>query len=1075
MTDSPRDPLAEPPRHASETHATLKDASVDGHPSPVRRPASGPALIATRYRLERELGRGGAAIVWLARDEAEDREVAVKILRAEVANTVASDRFLEEIRIVTELSHPRLLPILDSGEWDGLLYYVTPYVERGSLRVRLERERQLPIADALAIVRDVADALEYAHQHGVIHRDIKPENILVDGDHALVADFGIARALTRAAGDRITSTGIAVGTPAYMSPEQAAGNRDLDHRTDVYSLACVLYEMIAGVTPFVGPTPESVIAQRFLHSPHPLRVYRPTVPPHVESAVERAMSMGQADRFRSIGAFADALADSARVSEASVAPRAKLWRARPLIVGGMAAAVLVAATALGLSARSRRAAETVVAQADSTRWVVASVDVVGARTSPVEAQRQLTDALKRWRDLGVSSAPAGANVASLAASSRAGRVVVARLGSVGDSVELTASLIDAKGDTLRRYAARAPSGDAARVARLYVGAGAVLTSHASVGSEDDWSAALATDRASAWRAYSRAQSAMADWDLASAIRDLRVAVAQDPDYAPAQLWLAQASAWMAPSRTGDWRSPAQRAVALSAHLSRRDSLLAAGVSHLATSEFPEACEAYARARDVDPASDIPWYGLGQCRSMDPAVVRDPRSQSGWRFRGAYHSAAMAYDSAIARARGAPSFAYDQLRRLLLVESIVVRIGKASAPDTLTFVAHPSVDHDTLAYVPYPVALFAASDPRTLPPTLSRALAKNADRLGSYFEEWVRRAPTSADARSSLAFIQELRGDLLPGDSAGLAALPTLRAAIAASADSQQRVVLTASMVRVLLKEERFADARRLADSMLAASPRPSPEGAVHLAGLAALLGKANRAGQLLAIVALKPGALYEPPLPPPLATAAARLTAEASLGECGPGFEQATHQVESLVDQYIAPEERVAARATTLGRPLSLAMPCLGTSAASRLPDRSGGRLMEMQRAFGRGAWSTVRAHFDTLERIRRVDRAGDIALDITFQEAWLLLQMRDTARARRHLCTPLSALSTLSTRVLRDVPQAAAVGRSLALCAELAARSGERAPAQRWVSALSTLWSGADAPLASQLVKVRSLVDAMQ
>jgi tetratricopeptide (TPR) repeat protein len=274
---------------------------------------------------------------------------------------------------------------------------------------------------------------------------------------------------------------------------------------------------------------------------------------------------------------------------------------------------------------------------------------VGAHTSPVDAQRQLTDALRRWRDLSVSSVPANAEARDLARRSHAGRLVVARLAAVGDSLELSARLVDQKGDTLRQYAARAPSGDAGRVAGLYLEASAVLTSDAAIGSVNEWSAALATDRASAWRAYSRARDALGRWDLASAIKELRVAVARDPEYAPAQLWLAQTSAWMLPSRPADWKSPAQRAVALSARLPRRDSLLAAGVSHLAVAEFPQACEAYTRARDLDPASDVAWYGLGQCRSMDPVVVRDARSPSGWRFRGAYHTAAMAYDSAIARA------------------------------------------------------------------------------------------------------------------------------------------------------------------------------------------------------------------------------------------------------------------------------------------------------------------------------------------------------------------------------------------------------------------------------------------
>ena len=238
--------------------------------------------FAGRYTIERELGRGGMATVYRARDLRHDRAVALKVLHPEFAASVGGDRFSREIRLLASLHHPHILPLFDSGEHDGAVFYVVPCVEGESLRRRLEHERQLPLEEALRITREVADALDHAHRHGVIHRDVKPENILLEEGHAIVADFGVARALTRASGESSTTAGMVVGTPAYMSPEQASGDEDLDGRSDQYSLACVLYEMLAGAPPFSGTTPRATIARRFTEPPPSLRGER-DVPEGVRS------------------------------------------------------------------------------------------------------------------------------------------------------------------------------------------------------------------------------------------------------------------------------------------------------------------------------------------------------------------------------------------------------------------------------------------------------------------------------------------------------------------------------------------------------------------------------------------------------------------------------------------------------------------------------------------------------------------------------------------------------------------------------------------------------------------------
>jgi serine/threonine-protein kinase len=271
--------------------------------------------LADRYTVERELGRGGMAVVFLAHDAKHDRRVAIKVLRPELAAALGAERFLREIEIATRLTHPHILPVHDSGKAGGLLYYVMPFVEGESLRSRLDRERQLPLEDALQITREVADALSHAHSHDVVHRDIKPENILISGGHAVVSDFGIARAITAAGGERLTETGIALGTPAYMSPEQASGEHRVDGRSDVYTLGCVLYEMLAGHPPFTGTTAQEVLARHSLDAVPRLSAARPAVPPQIERAVNIALAKVPADRFRTAQQFSDALLETQPVGQ----------------------------------------------------------------------------------------------------------------------------------------------------------------------------------------------------------------------------------------------------------------------------------------------------------------------------------------------------------------------------------------------------------------------------------------------------------------------------------------------------------------------------------------------------------------------------------------------------------------------------------------------------------------------------------------------------------------------------------------------------------------------------------------
>ena len=305
------------------------------------------AALADRYRVTRELGAGGMATVYLAHDLKHERDVAIKVLHPDLGAALGAERFLAEIKTTARLQHPHILPLLDSGAADGLLYYVMPYVRGETLRARLTQEGQLPVDDAVRIAREVAGALDHAHKQGVIHRDIKPENILLQDGAALVADFGIALAVQQAGGERLTQTGLSLGTPQYMSPEQATGERTIDARSDVYALGAVTYEMLAGEPPFTGPTVQAVVARLLTDAPRSITAQRKAVPPHLEAAVLRALEKLPADRFAQAAAFASALEDTSPRAISGATPRANGAKPRRFTTSALVAVAFAGIALMG--------------------------------------------------------------------------------------------------------------------------------------------------------------------------------------------------------------------------------------------------------------------------------------------------------------------------------------------------------------------------------------------------------------------------------------------------------------------------------------------------------------------------------------------------------------------------------------------------------------------------------------------------------------------------------------------------------------------------------------------------------
>jgi serine/threonine-protein kinase len=579
------------------------------------------AALADRYRIERELGRGGMATVWLAQDLRHDRPVALKVLRGELVASLGPDRFLQEIRIAARLQHPHILPVHDSGEAAGRLWYTMPYVEGESLRQRLVRESQLPLEQALRIADQVLSALGYAHAHGVIHRDIKPENILLDGDQAVVADFGVARAISAAGSERLTETGLALGTPAYMSPEQAAAGRQLDGRSDIYAFGCVLYEMLAGQPPFTAPTPQGLLARHALDPVPPLRTVRDTVPPAVEQSVVRAMAKAPADRFPTAAAFAQALVAPGPSGGTPVPPPA-VGRRRSLV--GVVSLALVALVGLGvvlLRPQPKTALDPNLVAVAPFRVSGAApelgylregmMDLIAARLTGEGSARAADprSVMASWRHVAGSDTDdlAENGALNVARAVGAGQLLLGGVVGTPGHVALNASLLSVSGGAPRAEArAEGPADSLPRLVDhliaqlLTAGAG---ESHALDG--------LATAALPALRLYLEGQAASRRAEYTAAVDLFGRALDVDSSFALAGLALASAAGWTA--TPGAARRGLERAWAGRDRLSPRERALVlaeVGPKYPAVSTLAQTLQAWEQA--ADQASDQPerWYELG---------------------------------------------------------------------------------------------------------------------------------------------------------------------------------------------------------------------------------------------------------------------------------------------------------------------------------------------------------------------------------------------------------------------------------------------------------------------------------
>jgi tetratricopeptide (TPR) repeat protein len=1017
------------------------------------------AALAGRYTIERELGRGGMSLVFLARDLRHDRQVAVKVLRPELAAALGSERFLREIKVAAGLAHPHIVPLFDSGEADGALFYVMPYLEGESLRHRLVREDRLPLAEAVQIAREVADALDYAHGQNVVHRDIKPENILLQSGHAVVADFGIARAISAAGGggSRMTGKGLAVGTPDYMSPEQASGVEEVDGRSDVYSLGCVLHEMLAGHP----PRHDQSVSEAELP---------PATPPEIRAALKRALAPEPVARFATAGALAAALAPGGRA-------RPRHWVAT-LVGAAVLGAVLVVVLPPVFGGSGLDAELYLVAPFASRAGVPAGL-------SGDACELALYDAVSRWKDVRLvdglrandlaarRAAPVArlGDALGLARAAGAGRLLWGEVTPRGDSVEITAGLYDvARGGTaLKSHMVRVAANRGALDARFRELADSLLLGGMAAGAS---AAAPGTDRLSALVAYDSGHAALAGWDLAGAATGFRHAVAQDADFPDANYQLAQVLAWAgAPSE--EWSAYAGRAVASPRGLGQREGLLAAGLVAMAERRFPAACARYREVLRRDTLDFAAWFGLAECNAKDKVVVPDSGSPSRWRFRGSLQTAFTSYSRALHLNPSAHRAFFGRLPQLFFVDASWYYDGRALPPDTSHFAAWLGLAADTLAAVPDPYAEWLSGSPRTIVPTNAAARRRVQDMVRQIAVDWVHAFPEEAGAREELALLLETQGAVAPATVEQRSALATVRRARVLARDPQQALRLAIAEVRLLVKLENADAAKRIADSVLRAYPKAAPEAAAQLAGLAALTGRAQLTAELLQRSA---------PVDSPTANtgevitgdstlhrAALGLLAYASLGAPPESVTALTARVERLIAGGFRPDRQAAARSALEGPAAVLAFPVTGATPLHR-SDVPGGYLLDMQRALARGDPAAARERYARVRALRRWRRPTDVVISSTYGEAWLFLGLGDTASAVAVLDSSLNNLPGLGGTLLDFVPQAAGLVRAMALRAELAAAAGDGRTARWWAQRVTILWRDADAPLQPLVDRMRAL-----
>ena len=1013
------------------------------------------------YRLEHELEGGGMSRVFMATDLRHDRRVVVKVLSPELVSPTSIARFKQEIDMTVHLQHPHILPVLTSGASGDVLYYIAPFIEGESLRARIARDGRLPLDAVVRILRDASDALVFAHAHHIIHRDVKPGNILLAEGHAILADFGIARAMLEQS-PPLTASGLMVGTPAYMAPELPT-----DHSADVFALGVVAYEMLCGSLPTRGVTAKAICDAR-RDIPNDSR-YRLTA---LADLVARTLSSSIASRPATAADFLSQLED--------LQPRHSSRRA----LVSAAAALAVAAAVLGWSFVVKPRA------LDPAKYYLASVNAPDSLSR--ETRALLARGFGEWKGLTVvddrqHSAESSRQPPGLDAALKIGRglgarnVVDFKSDRRGDSIEVSADLYDVTGDSVvrrSRAVMSATPADAGRIMAVRRLINGVVRSGEELPwtfAADAWSASLP-----AWNAYDSGRAAIRAWNLRDAERAFHNATIADPDLSLAQLWLAQTLAWSDTGRRVEGRAAAARSLSKRSGFSARDSSHASGLLALFSSDYPGACRSFQTLASRDSTDFAAWLGLGDCQARDRTIVPDRRTRTGWIFRSSYENAARAYRRAAAGADPSTGSVFrgwilGRLSSVLYSTTNHVRSGEFVSTDTIFMGAFPYLDGDSAAFAPHPLSEFRTrkGDP---PPSLVQAAATRArNDLRAYAEDWVRSAPRDPAAFDSLATWSELSGGFASVNGRQTPTLELLRAARNLATDSTEQLRLAISEVRILLKEGAFTRAREKDDSLLRTGALSRYRDVPGIAGLTALLGRVHETGRLLPLapvehgVRLTDGSIWSPPRP--LEEAAASLLTYAVFG----AFHDSVRTIARRTCQLVASYVPDSSRANAIRSVLVAGAFGYGDPSEAIVPGFEFEPPDEVVRAV------LLLSHGDTagargqLRRLKDIDRGklpGN-GLRLAFRTATTWLALRDTVEAVRQLDDMLQTLPLLDRAFLNEVSNVASVVRAFALRARLAERLGDTPVAKANASAVVALWENADTELQPLVASMKRIVSS--
>jgi tetratricopeptide (TPR) repeat protein len=1011
------------------------------------------------FRIEQELDGGGMSRLFLATDVRHDRRVVVKVLSPELVSEQSTARFKREIELTVRLQHPHILPILTSGAWEDALYYITPFIPGESLRERIARDGKLPLDDVIRILREVSGALAFAHQRGIVHRDVKPGNILLAEGHAILADFGIARAVGTTA-TPLTGSGMVPGTPAYMAPELPT-----DEKADVYSLGVVAYEMLCGALPKRGATAKEIIAARGkVAGDHmsTLKSLAETIADAISSAPDRRVQT--------------APELEGRLDPGVLAPRRTSLRIL-FLSGAIVAAGLVGVWLYGH-----------VGTLEADRYIV-----LASGTDSLSAVDAVQRAVSEWRGIAVVDEAEAAAAAKRAAGGltrseahaiakrlHARNLITVESSRDADSVALRATLYDVAGDSMvraKRVAYWRAAAGAERTLALRRLANALLRS----GDELPWSGAADDSAPSlpAWRAFDDGRRLIVSWKLNDAESKFRQAIDLQPRIAPAQLWLAQTIVWLnASDRMAAARSAALRSLELPGLLSTHDSLHARGVLALVSGDYPSACRTFDALVARDSISLVAWIGKGDCRAQDRAVIADPRSPTGHSFRGSYESAARAYQRAaeLGPSMQSPDFQgwmLGKLSRVLTSATNVIRAG--SGADSTNYGSQPLLDHDTLAF--HPVTLAQLSDPAVnpKPQEVQAAVDRNRVLLRRAAEEWVRRAPNDPVAFDSLATRLELSGGLATIAEQQLTTLQVVDRALSLAKDSLERAHLGVMRVRLLVKDSQFDKARAAADSLLKSGVGRLPRYIDGVAGLAVLLGRVDEAAHLLArdpynakVFGGRGGVVI---MPPQLADVSASLVARSVFGLGGDSTLELAQKFDALVASYFPGADAAAdVRRSVTPRALAFVYPT-GSSYLAQLPDAHLGAVDWFQ-SLARGDGATVRRAVAARGQAGVQSNPGN-SVDMMFLRARAAMLVFDTTSAVHELDPVLQAMPTIAPTLLWQVDQIGSLIRALALRAEIASARRDKHTAEQCAGAVVSLWRNADAPLQPVVQRMKALAGA--